>query len=175
MSNNEHAVAKTNELQDGEMKLVEVGETKVLLCRVDGTYYAVGGTCTHYGAPLGDGVLSDDRVVCPWHHAAFSVKTGDMLEPPALDSLPKFDVRVSGDDVLVLVPDDVEAHRIPELSTVSPASSPRPTWRRASVLTMTSPASARQWRHYGPSLRAGKCRLTYTLAASTTWTGPCPS
>jgi len=74
------------------MKTVEVGEGKALLVREQGQYYAVGHKCTHYGAPLSSGALSNGRVRCPWHGACFNVKTGDIEDFPGLDSIPKFEV-----------------------------------------------------------------------------------
>ena len=107
----EQKVATTSDLQEGEMKQVSVGKTDVLLANVDGEFHAVGATCTHYGAPLVQGTLSEGRVICPWHHACFEVKKGTQLEPPGLDSLPRFEVRVDGDDIHVTVPGDVEESR----------------------------------------------------------------
>ena len=65
----EAVVANVNDLQDGEMRQVSVGETNVLLVRLAGNYYAVGAYCTHYQAPLAEGVLSENHIVCPWHNA----------------------------------------------------------------------------------------------------------
>ena len=125
MSPNEKVVAKLSELSDGMMKTVEVDDHKILLVKVKGEVYAVGATCTHYGAPLEDGLLSDDRVVCPWHQAAFSIKTGDMLEPPALDSLPRYEVRVDGDDIIVALPESAEPHRQPAMTSFDPSADSR--------------------------------------------------
>jgi len=96
----EKAVAKISDLQDGEMKEVLVGELGVLLVRADGKFYAVGAACTHFGGPLAEGALNGHRVRCPWHQGCFNIVTGDLVEPPALDSLSRFDVRVEGDDVI---------------------------------------------------------------------------
>ncbi len=87
-------LTKVGALNPGEMKAYEVGETKVLLANVNGTFHAVGATCPHYGGPLAEGALCGKRIICPWHHASFDVTTGDLLEPPALDALPGYEVRI---------------------------------------------------------------------------------
>ena len=91
MSQLEAVVAKVDELQDGQMQQVSVGETKVLLVRRNGEYHAVGAFCSHYKAPLAQGVLNGDRVVCPWHNACFNIISGEQLAPPGLDSLARYE------------------------------------------------------------------------------------
>ena len=97
------------------MKEFSIGDTRVLLARVDGRYHAVSAVCTHYGGPLAEGVLCGTKVMCPWHHAVFNVVNGDMVEPPALDALTCYDVRVEGERVLVSVPEDGETRRTPSM------------------------------------------------------------
>ena len=74
------------------MKTIDIGDGKALLVRENGQYFAVGHKCTHYGAPLSTGHLSNGRVRCPWHGACFNIKTGDIEDFPGLDSIPKFEV-----------------------------------------------------------------------------------
>jgi NADPH-dependent 2,4-dienoyl-CoA reductase/sulfur reductase-like enzyme/nitrite reductase/ring-hydroxylating ferredoxin subunit len=104
----EARVAFTHDLADGEMKTVTVGDTEVLLSRVDGAFHACGAHCTHYGAPLADGALHGRMVTCPWHHAQFDVTDGALLDAPALDGLARYRVRIDGEHVFVRVPDDAE-------------------------------------------------------------------
>jgi apoptosis-inducing factor 3 len=98
-------IAQVNDLKDGDMKEVEVEGLKILLTRLDGTFYAIGGECSHYGGPLAEGVLNGMHVTCPWHQARFHVKTGGLIDPPALDSMASFETKVQGDRVILLLPE----------------------------------------------------------------------
>lgn len=109
-------LAKVGDLKDGEMKECLAGEAKILLARVDGRFHAIGATCTHYGAPLAEGALCGKRLICPWHHANFDVTTGDLLEPPAFDALPRYEVKVKDGRVMAVLPDKVEDRRTPPMA-----------------------------------------------------------
>lgn len=78
-----------------------VGDEPVLLSRRQGQVHAIGGRCTHYGAPLGEGLMVDGQVRCPWHHAQFDACSGRCLGGPALAPLPRWKVLVEGDRVRV--------------------------------------------------------------------------
>ncbi|KAF2177650.1 rubredoxin-NAD(+) reductase [Zopfia rhizophila CBS 207.26] len=82
---------KNGEKQEVEVEGVEGG--KVLLSKVQDKLHATSANCTHYGAPLKNGVLTGDgRLTCPWHGACFNIPTGDIENAPALDPLSTYEL-----------------------------------------------------------------------------------
>ena len=104
MPQREHDVASLDQLASGGMHRVEVDGTALLLLREGETVHALGATCPHAGGKLAEGVRRGDRIVCPWHKATFCIHTGAVLEPPAVDPLPRYAVRIEGQRVLVTLP-----------------------------------------------------------------------
>ncbi len=91
------------------MKRVELDGTACIITRDrDGDYHAIGAICTHEGAPLNDGLLVGDTIICPWHHACFDARTGARTQPPALNDVPHYPTHIDGDGNLVI---DLEAHK----------------------------------------------------------------
>jgi apoptosis-inducing factor 3 len=88
-------------LSDGGMLAGNVGEELALLVRRGDDFFAVGATCTHYGGPLADGLVVGDTVRCPWHHACFSLKTGEALHAPAFSALACWKVERRDDRIFV--------------------------------------------------------------------------
>lgn len=90
------------QLREGEPLLGHANGEATILVRIGDEAHAIGATCAHYGGPLAEGLVVDGTVRCPWHHACYDVRTGEVLGAPALSSLPCYDVRREGKLVRVL-------------------------------------------------------------------------
>jgi NADPH-dependent 2,4-dienoyl-CoA reductase/sulfur reductase-like enzyme/nitrite reductase/ring-hydroxylating ferredoxin subunit len=95
------AGVSVEKLAEGEPFFGQVGDDAVYLVRDGEDVRAFGASCTHYGAPLSDGLLHAGILRCPWHHARFSVSDGGLCGGPALDSLPRFEVEVKDGSAFV--------------------------------------------------------------------------
>ena len=89
------------DLTDGAMLLGHAEGESVLLARRGNEVFAIGATCSHYGGPLAEGMLVEDTVRCPWHHACFSLRTGEPVGAPALNPVACWRVERTGDRVHV--------------------------------------------------------------------------
>ncbi|HSV01998.1 MAG TPA: FAD-dependent oxidoreductase [Phenylobacterium sp.] len=89
------------QLAEGQPLLGHVGDDPVMVVRQGRDIFAVDATCTHYGGPLAEGLVVGDTVRCPWHHACFSLRTGQMLRAPALNPIGCWAVERDGDLVRV--------------------------------------------------------------------------
>ena len=69
-----------SELEEGQMLVVELEGNNILLARHDGAFYATASRCPHMGGHLLRGKLQDGAVVCPLHHSAFDLRTGDVMD-----------------------------------------------------------------------------------------------
>jgi apoptosis-inducing factor 3 len=88
-------------IPDGGMLLGHVGDEAVLIARQGRELFAIGAVCSHYSGPLHEGLVVGDTVRCPWHHACFSLRTGQPLRPPALNPVTSWKVERQGDRLVV--------------------------------------------------------------------------
>src|SRR5258708_27725321 len=78
------------DVPDGGMVGEHVGDDAVLLARRGNELFAIGSTCSHYGGPLAEGLIVGDTVRCPWHHACFSLRTGEAVAAPPFNPMPRW-------------------------------------------------------------------------------------
>jgi 3-phenylpropionate/trans-cinnamate dioxygenase ferredoxin subunit len=96
-------IARTDELPPGQGKLVEVNQKRIALFNVGGCYYALDDMCPHRGGPLSEGELEGATVVCPWHGAIFDLATGNVTRPPGTAGVATYDVRLKGEEIVIVV------------------------------------------------------------------------
>jgi NADPH-dependent 2,4-dienoyl-CoA reductase/sulfur reductase-like enzyme/nitrite reductase/ring-hydroxylating ferredoxin subunit len=132
-------------LSEGSLILGRVGDQDVVLARSGSELFAVRAQCSHYRGPLVEGLVVGDTVRCPWHHACFSLRTGEALRAPALDRIACWRVEREGDRIFV-------REKLPD---APPAPSPRQ--RPSSVVIVGGGAAGvaaaemlRRHRYEGP-------------------------
>ncbi|MBI4658744.1 MAG: non-heme iron oxygenase ferredoxin subunit [Verrucomicrobia bacterium] len=94
-------IAAAKDVPPGEAAAFDLEGQRIALFNVEGTFYAIGDTCTHRGGPLSEGSVAGTAVTCPWHGADFDLKTGTALGPPATQGVPSFRVVIEGGDVKI--------------------------------------------------------------------------
>src|SRR5882724_10264321 len=77
-------------LMENSPLLGHVDGEPVILVRQGENIFAIGATCTHYNGPLAEGLVVGETIHCPWHHARFSLRTGEAEGAPALNPVPCF-------------------------------------------------------------------------------------
>jgi NADPH-dependent 2,4-dienoyl-CoA reductase/sulfur reductase-like enzyme/nitrite reductase/ring-hydroxylating ferredoxin subunit len=89
-----------SELASGKL-VGHVGDAEVLLVKSGNEIFGIDAHCSHYHGPLADGLVDGDEVRCPWHHACFSLKTGEALHAPATFALSTWKVEQKDGKVFV--------------------------------------------------------------------------
>lgn len=87
------------EVLEGQLHGVEVAGIPVVLTRHGGDVHAMAATCSHYGAPLDEGDVVGDCLVCPWHGSRFRLADGSVARGPATAPQVAYEVRTSGDRI----------------------------------------------------------------------------
>jgi nitrite reductase (NADH) small subunit len=93
-------LAKVDEIESGRGKAINVNGRSIALFNVDGSFFAIDGTCVHRGGPLGEGDLEGFVVTCPWHQWTYDVRTGNGVLNPAA-KVACYETKVEAGKVLV--------------------------------------------------------------------------
>ena len=95
------AVAKVSDVEEGQVKVVRVGDAPIGLTKVEGEFFAFVDVCTHDDGPVAEGELDEYIIECPRHGAKFDIRTGKVRQLPAVTPIPVYAVKVEGDTVWV--------------------------------------------------------------------------
>ena len=77
-------VLETSQIPTGTMKLFQIDDKPILICNVEGKFFAISGKCTHMGGDLSKGVLEGNIVTCPRHKSKFDVTNGKVVSHPKI-------------------------------------------------------------------------------------------
>ncbi|CAF0927567.1 unnamed protein product [Rotaria sordida] len=130
-----HQLCKVNDLQNGQMKEFEIKTSivnaNVLLIKQDNKFHAYSNKCCHYKLPLAKGVLINNRLRCFAHGACYRVDTGDIEDHPGHGNLPKYNVEIVDDQVILVarkqdlekvertkIPDDLQVESKPVVAII---------------------------------------------------------
>ena len=95
-------VGKTSEVQDGKLMHITAGGKEIVVTKLDGNYYAMVNVCTHAGADLHEGELSNNELTCPWHGAKWDIKTGNLISfPQKLKPLQSHKISIENDTLYI--------------------------------------------------------------------------
>ncbi len=84
----------------GEVKEFGCGEKVLCITNVEGTLTALDGVCLHRGGPLGQGLIEEGKLVCPWHGWQYDPRTGEVAHSPGV-KVASYPLKIEGEDVLV--------------------------------------------------------------------------
>ena len=72
-------ILKKDDLNDGELKMVDIEGHEILIARVGDNYYASDNRCPHMGGNLSKGKLEGTLITCPRHHSQFDLVDGHVV------------------------------------------------------------------------------------------------
>lgn len=99
-------VCAEGEIAPGEYKVLHLKEP-VAVFNLDGSYYAVSDFCTHEKCSLTqEGYVLGDEIECGWHYAKFSIRTGEVLAPPATQDLKTYQTVIEGGNLCIVMEDE---------------------------------------------------------------------
>lgn len=93
--------ARTDELQPGQMKRMEAGGRKLLLCNAEGEYFCIDEMCSHEDYSLWFGCIKGKSIKCSLHGSYFDLASGKPLTEPADCPVKTYPVKVEDGRVWV--------------------------------------------------------------------------
>ncbi len=97
-------VAKLDDVPPGSATVVDVKGIEVALINSGGEFYAIGNECTHAGGSLGEGdLVEENQIECPLHGSVFDITTGEVVNGPADEPVPSYEVKVENGLISVAV------------------------------------------------------------------------
>ena len=87
-------IAPASELPSGERMFVEIEGKPIVIFNIAGQFFSIADVCSHDDGPVGEGDLEGYNITCPRHGAQCDVRTGKVMQMPAVVDIPAYPVRV---------------------------------------------------------------------------------
>jgi len=97
-------IAPASELPNGERLFIEIGGKMIVIFNIAGKYFSIADVCSHDDGPVGEGTLEGYNITCPRHGAQFDVRTGKVMQMPAVVDIPAYPVQVRDGVIFLGIP-----------------------------------------------------------------------
>ena len=97
-------VVPASELPNGERLFVEIADRPLVIFNIAGQFFSIGDVCSHDDGPVGEGDINGYNITCPRHGAEFDIRTGKVVQMPAVVDIPAYPVRVVDGMIQVGIP-----------------------------------------------------------------------
>ena len=94
-------IGNTDDIDEGKGRAFDVGEKRIAVFNISGSFQAIDDACPHAGASLAEGHIENGKVGCPWHYAEFELASGKHLNAPASCGVMAYKVIIEGENLLV--------------------------------------------------------------------------
>jgi nitrite reductase/ring-hydroxylating ferredoxin subunit len=99
MADNIVRICAQGDVAPESVQAFDVGDSRLAVFNIAGTFYVTDDECTHASASLADGMLDGDVIECAVHMGAFHVPTGQVKAPPCQVALRTYKVVLKDGDV----------------------------------------------------------------------------
>lgn len=97
-------IMPASELPNGERLFVEIEGKMIVIFNIAGQYYAIADVCSHDDGPVGEGELEGFTITCPRHGAEFDIRTGKVIQMPAVVDIPAYPVQMKDGIIYIGIP-----------------------------------------------------------------------
>ena len=97
-------IAPVSELPNGERLFVEIEGKPLVIFNIADRFFSIGDVCSHDDGPVGEGDIEGYNITCPRHGAQFDIRTGKVVQMPAVVDIPAYPVTVVDGMIQVGVP-----------------------------------------------------------------------
>ncbi len=97
-------IAPASELPNGERLFVEIEGRPIVIFNIAGQYFSIADVCSHDDGPVGEGTLEGYKITCPRHGAQFDVRTGKVMQMPAVVDIPAYPIQIRDGTIYLGIP-----------------------------------------------------------------------